>query len=332
MAAAALVATAAGASAVSAATLIVDNTTASQCKKGAVYGTVQEAVDASVTNGTVIVCPGTYPEQVTITTTGLKLLANTNGTATITPGPVATGQALIEVDDADDVQVRGLVVQGPIGPEQSGIRYGIWVHGGALNARVLTNRIADIAPDADPGGIGIAFGDQSTDEVATGIVQDNVVSAVSYDGIAAFGPGVVANLTRNRIKDASAAADLVFGIDVFGARATLLGNTVTGYDYGIGLTAAESTRLTGNTLTGNEVGLGLTATDGAVVKSTSALGGGSGLVVDSGSVGNKFQANKAEDNDIVDCADLSSGSGTGGTANTWLSNKGALADPDPICS
>src|SRR4051794_4045821 len=102
-----------GASSASAGVRIVDNSPGSVCKKGTdptVYATIQDGVDAAVRNDSVVVCPGTYAEEVEITTDGLKLQSNTNLAATITRPVAAPLPMLVHVDAADNVLVRGFVL------------------------------------------------------------------------------------------------------------------------------------------------------------------------------------------------------------------------------
>jgi parallel beta-helix repeat protein len=67
-------------------------------------------------------------------------------------------------------------------------------------------------------------------------------------------------------------------------------------------------------------------------KSNTVTGNGYGIYAGPGSSGNTFRSNTASENPTGDCADISSGSGTAGTANTWMKNEGAVATPDLICS
>ena len=87
-----------------------------------------------------------------------------------------------------------------------------------------------------------------------------------------------------------------------------------------------------NILRNNGYNLSLYDTTKATIKSNSATGGDLGFFVADDSANNTLTSNKAVDNDSYDCQDESTGAGTGGTANTWTKNVGAVADPDAICN
>lgn len=341
-----------GAGAASAATLVVDNTPASQCKKGAAtYTTIQEAVDASVTNGTVAVCPGTYPEQVTITTPGLKLLANVNGTPTVTPPffegvpeggseRLATpGHALIDVDGASNAMVRGFVVKGPSADGQD-IRYGIFVHGDAKNVRVTNDTVRDILSGAQQegnnNGTGIAFGDPEGGQgTGSGIIQDNTVTNAAYDSIGIYSPGSTVTVTRNTISAAKSVQNLpVYGIDFStDTKTSIVGNVISSQDVGIYLGSPAPGSIVGsNRLSGNTTGINDDFSSGVTLKGNVAQGGVYGFVNQGTATGNTWRSNKATDNSEADCRDDTYGNSTGGTANTWIANIGAVAFPDAICN
>ncbi len=332
-----------GAGTASAATLVVDNTPASVCKKGGgPYNTIQEAVDASAANGTVVVCPGTYREQVTITTSGLKLLANTNDTATISPpdpSDPAAGHALVDVNGASNATVRGFVVRGPSADGQD-IRYGIFAHGDATNVRVTNNRVLDILTGVqDPyviNGTGIVFGDPEGGQgTASGIIQDNKVSGSAYDSIGIYSPGSVVSVTRNTVTAAKPVQNLpVYGVDFSSdTKTSIVGNVISGQDVGIYLGSAASGSTVGsNRLSNNTTGIQSEFATGTTIKSNVAQGGDIGFANLVGATGNAWRSNRAFDNATYDCRDDSTGAGTAGTANTWVSNLGPLASPDPICN
>jgi hypothetical protein len=54
------------------------------------------------------------------------------------------------------------------------------------------------------------------------------------------------------------------------------------------------------------------------------------LFADEDSTGNLVEGNKAI-NAGLDCDDLSTGTGTAGTGNTWKGNKGTTSNPPGLC-
>src|SRR5439155_19679183 len=97
----------------------VDNTPLDGDCPQAAYLTIQAAVNATGPNDTVNVCPGTYTEQLQITThdhDGLRLESLQPLAATIkwpsidTP---VTEHVLVHVTDADRVSIRGFTISGP---------------------------------------------------------------------------------------------------------------------------------------------------------------------------------------------------------------------------
>jgi len=332
---------------------VVDNTPAAVCKKGvATYGTIQQAVDAAAPNDSVVVCPGTYAEQVTITTNGLKLRGNTTGTAKLVgpdiqtlDGDAAWSPALVHVAGARNVQVTKLVLDDS--DDVADVQVGVQVDGGATGARIVNNRITNIrwslalkqsqsldGEEPYVAGDGIRFGGFSYDpSPGSGIASDNVITGSSHAGIVASGAGSVVNLTRNTIDAGTPTGDGRAGIDVSGgAKATLLANRIAGGFMGVALRgAASGSSATGNHAEGGFIGFYLDGQSGATLKTNVAQGGSFGIYSDTSNGHNVLQRNKALDNDQADCWDFSFGSGTGGTANTWTQNVGAISNPDEIC-
>jgi parallel beta-helix repeat protein len=97
------------------------------------------------------------------------------------------------------------------------------------------------------------------------------------------------------------------------ANVTVLGNTVTGAEgSGIDVTAEEFAAVTArnNTLRNNGI---------------------DGIFLGAATRGNQIRSSTASGNANLDCEDDSMGSGTAGTANTWVGNNGGTDDPNGIC-
>src|SRR3989454_3271645 len=99
-------------------TFWVDNTPFDGDCPQATFTTIQAAVNASGPNDTVKVCPGTYTEQVQITShdhDGLRLESLQPLAATIKWPSIDTPLAehvLVHVTDADRVSIRGFIISG----------------------------------------------------------------------------------------------------------------------------------------------------------------------------------------------------------------------------
>ena len=121
-------------------------------------------------------------------------------------------------------------------------------------------------------------------------------------------------------------------------RSKIIDNVVTGSTFdGIALDD-QAGPVTGNTVSTNQVsgggtGIGLYGADSnKVAKNKVENNSADGLFVDETSNSNTFTSNRASGNAPYDCEDLSTGTRTAGTANTWKQNIGAAANPPGICA
>jgi nitrous oxidase accessory protein NosD len=165
------------------------------------------------------------------------------------------------------------------------------------NAQVVANRTNDTIPgDDNVQGSAIFVGGDS-DGI---LIQRNVVMNSPFSGIA----------VRDTLQIFTGAAN----VDV-------LGNTVTGADNnGIDVTADEfaAASVRNNTVNNNAV-------DGIF------FGGDAVTPPPFETHGNQIRGNTASGNGNFDCEDDSTGSGTAGTANTWVNNNGVTDNPNGIC-
>lgn len=161
------------------------------------------------------------------------------------------------------------------------------------NAQVVANRTNDDIDGDDFGSTIFVGGD------ADGIlIQRNVLVNPGFAGIA----------VRDTLQIFTGAAN----VDV-------LGNTVTGAEgSGIDVTADDFAAVSArnNTLRNNGVG---------------TFAPRDGIFFGSLTNGNQIRGNTASGNANLDCEDDSAGSGTAGTANTWVGNNGVTDDPNGIC-
>jgi hypothetical protein len=232
------------------------------------YSTISEAVAAVPANATVLVCPGTYPEQVTITQPmtlrGLSDVTRARAVIAVPSGGLVTnaGQAdqlLVQgktLGDFGPVNIINLVVDGTgsgfdctSGGEFAGIEY-LFASGSLENSEVRNQ---------NPGGCGFGLflvgspGATDTVNVRTSDIHDfdNTGVLVTSNGSSSF----LVNLDSNQIESTSATVQA--GVEYELADGVVARNTVdVGGQFGLllgnffrGMTA------TGNTIIGSNVGI-----------------------------------------------------------------------------
>jgi hypothetical protein len=161
------------------------------------------------------------------------------------------------------------------------------------NAQVVGNRTNDNF-DADDDGSTIFVGGLSNGI----LIQRNVLVNPEFAGIA--------------VRDSLGPIGSTANVDV-------LGNTITGAEgSGIDVSAERFAVVSvrNNTVRNNGV-QSFPPTDGILFATNTK--------------GNQIRGNTARGNFPFDCEDMSSGSGTAGTANTWVGNNGVTDSPNGIC-
>jgi parallel beta-helix repeat protein len=223
----------------------VDNTPLNGDCPQATYATIQAAVNDSGPNDTVKVCPGTYPEQVRIIGPqhdGLKL-ESLNPLAGIIQWPTVElpPLALVYLNDADGVTVRGFTIRGPFTfPACSPERHeGILVDN-AFDERIHHNRITLIR-----NSVAALYGCQEGDAVAIGRrvdvgsvaptagsakVDHNVIDEYQKNGVQVSNAGSAANVDHNVITGSDAGQSIIASngvVVIRGASATVDHNVVS---------------------------------------------------------------------------------------------------------
>jgi hypothetical protein len=319
------------------------------------YSTIQDAVDYATTNSlavTIKVCPGTYPEQVTVASTGIKLLANGPRAQVVitSPATVTSPNALVLFDGgATGDAITGFTISGPL-PDNifcGTDAWGVKVQGGAT-ATIANNHITEIR-SADPGlrgcqqGLAIGVGRQATGQIGHATIKNNVIDKFQKGGIYVDGAGSKATITGNTVTGIGPTADIAAnGIQISrNAIGHVNANTVTANSYtgtsasssGILLFEANgSTVVNGATATANDVNVWLSDIVGTTVKFSTANDGQWGFTADTDVANAKFLNNTASGNTTADCEDDSTGSSTAGTANIWRDDTGAISVPAGICT
>jgi nitrous oxidase accessory protein NosD len=253
----------------------------------AAYTSIQAAVTAAPARGTVIVCPGTYHESVTVTK-ALRLAGRPGATIDATGQPYGVGAA------AAYVTISGLTVRGA---SVGGLLADGIVTAGLVNGAMVPADHVTITGDTTEANAGsgidlnstshsVAAGDRSTGN-SVGInvsddfnrtAADNVISGnVANDnpggcGIALAdhtGDGIAHNLVAGNVSNdnglgtpSAAAASAGSGVILAGAIGGVFDNVVTGNVFdgnghaGFDVHAhAPGMNLSGNVVTGNRIGV-----------------------------------------------------------------------------
>ena len=372
---------------------------------GVASTTIQGAIDASHRGDTVIVCPGTYLEQVTIKghRDGLTLASSRKFGATIkAPTSLASAgpfgfSVLVLVDHVDFVTVRGFKVvtrtQAPcdivgagmaaVGSKQTAFRGNRLLApgtSGALGSCYQLNGIVAIdsfnlsGPGARSSSVTIGFNEVrdavnfsigvETDQrvVRADIVHNSVrayfgqppVGAAAITpaapGLAGFvGIGLLrgsrGSIRDNVIQGASSAPvtgpGFYSGIYVIGSSITpgVVNGPISVHDNIIrrvsaGILLGEARRLTvmNNRVSNAVQGVAAMAVVNSSIQHNHVAAKTAGIQVDSASSGDSVRSNTFTGNGGT-CSDLSSGSGTSGTANHWSGNTASQAStPIGICA
>jgi hypothetical protein len=189
------------------------------------FNKIQAALDA-VGNGRVVVCPGTYAEQLEITHAAKLTVAGTTGSAKLvlpaspansetecdkapTVEPFQPNQDAISICTSSIVSITGLTVEAKWSESVcDDSLYGIRVVGGAtLNASNVTIDGAGAFPiNGCQGGVGIQAGTTRTTTPEVGKLKLKGVTVLNYqkNGITIAGPGSTASITTTTVKGAGA--------------------------------------------------------------------------------------------------------------------------------
>lgn len=231
---------------------------------------------------------------------------------------------------------------------------GIYSDQGARNVRIAANTFSGqqnedvifVAPTAPQTNINVqhnALNDSSGIffiNVANSKIQGNVVQKSFANAIELAGGNEDVVVRNNKLVDVGTDGyNGIFLHDNFAVGENsgirIQNNTITGAGLsGIVIRASSNNTIRGNHVTGS-VGFDLSdptwgngislegATNNTVAHNTLRDNAASGIRADADSVDNFFTNNYAKGNDVFDYNDLSTGSGTAGTGNTWKHNRGA---------
>jgi parallel beta-helix repeat protein len=209
------------------------------------YSTIQAAVDAVQSGGTsntVLVCPGTYPEQVVIsqpiTIKGVEHENSLESRITVPPGglrPVATTpsgvfSAQVVAQNAIGVKLIGLTIDGagatcPTEAGASRTAGVLFYHIGDPATQIFGGQIQQLSVVNQHDGCSLADGIVAEDSYIT--ITTNSVHDVDRDAILQIGG--FATITTNVIQGGHHSGIMVSG----GSKTSLTGNTVAHSQYGV---------------------------------------------------------------------------------------------------
>ena len=179
-----------------------------QCPTAA-HTTIQSGVNAASPNEQVLVCNGTYREQVTITTDGVDVAAKSVRGATIkAPSfPLSAPESLVYINGASNAKIRRFVIAGPGPGTVDSLRHGVLVENNTapsdLHARVEQNLIQDIRDTeaaANEEGVGVRVGRNYAGTTGRAVVLKNEIVRYQKGGVAVDGPGSFALVSGNTIR------------------------------------------------------------------------------------------------------------------------------------
>lgn len=189
------------------ATLVVDDggNDCTGSSPAMVYSVIGDAVAAASSGDTIVVCEGTYQEQVAISGKDLTLLGQPGAVIVAVSGAVG---AMVDVSGAT-VTVAGFVVNGNGGAGRSGCQSGVSRFSGIrfhdqASGAITHNTIVDVhLPSGLLGcqeGVGIEVRDLDASDGSTTVgVMDNTVVSYQKGGIVGNGEGVNARVSGNTV-------------------------------------------------------------------------------------------------------------------------------------
>ena len=321
------------------------------------YATIQAAVN-DLSASRVVVCKGTYVEQVTVE----RSLTLEGQSGAVIQAPAGDAIAVVQFRGPQQSRLSGFTITGMGVNVAAGVRANGFVCEdtpcGPTQVSISRNRISDIYSSGafGVGGTGIFI------YQAKGNVEDNTVERYGAIGIDADGDDradTFAQVDGNTIRGqgqggpnvnqigirfdetsmdsedntisgnyGSGADGVGYGIQVVFANGSIRDNTVkdnhTGVHYGPGAGVLRSNTVSNNT--GN--GIELFSTVGAtIVENKSSNNGDNGIFIANGATGNTVRDNKAHGNKGVDLFDNNGMP----LVNTYVGNRCATSNPSGLC-
>lgn len=230
------------------------------------FTTISAAVAAASPGSTILVCPGTYQETVTVNKPGLTLRSQQPLQATI-KAPHAPITAIVRITSSN-VSLNGFTItnSGQTSSPNS-IQYGVYVSNGG-SADIEHNDISDIsdAPiSGDQNGVAVEVGHAADNTTGSATIADNTIEDYQKNGVTVDGVNSWGDIEQNTIMGVGpTSVTAQNGIQISsGASGVIKNNTVSNNVYspgtvtstGILLCGAAFTDTEGNTLSTDDTGL-----------------------------------------------------------------------------
>lgn len=268
------------------------------------YSTISQAVSSVAPGSTVLVCPGTYPEQITINQPlilrGIKSGNAANPVITVpaggltqnvvapTNGVVMTFQILVQGTEAGQVAISNIAVDGSSGSNAS---VSGWISG--IYYQNSSGAITNVATYGQKGngyGFGI-FLEGTTAPAKLVSVKHCSVHDFDSEGIRSNGsvapPSLAVDIRSNAVVSSTSfgSAPEYGEIDVQGAAGSIVGNRVVTYpappgiSTGSGIVVESNSVVSGNTVINTGI---IELGDSNVISANTVLWGGGITVVGNG--------------------------------------------------
>jgi hypothetical protein len=302
------------------------------------YSTISQAVSSVPSGSIILVCPGVYAEQVTITQPltlkGVPSANTSNPTIVVPSGGLTKSviaptngitmffQVLVQGTESGLVNISNLAVNGSSNANKN---LNGWIEGIYYqNSSGTVSNAAAYGQNGNGYGFGI-FLEGTTAPAKTVTVKNNSVHDFDSEGIRTNGSGVslTVNITSNSVVHSNSFSGnpAYGGIDVQGAMGTISNNRVIthpappGVSAGTGIAFPSSSVVTGNTVENFSVGIWALGNSNSVKTNQVSLTGAA--IVISG------DSNDVENNSLLN---LTRDGGAGisfnctGTSNTVIHN------------
>lgn len=217
---------------------------AGDCDAGAAaFSTIQAGVNAALPGDEIFICPGTYDEQIVVSTPDVVLRGAGAGATVIRPssvavntnlGPTSPGAPILLVTGVSGVVITGVTVDGGLAdagavnlPGCSGQRFYLGIFYRNSSGRIAATHLTNIRSATSCAVAAFARSDASGAAAVT--MENNTADHYGVAGLICSGFHTTCDLIDNVVRGAGPVDDqLQFGISIrSGATATVVGNVIT---------------------------------------------------------------------------------------------------------